>query len=112
MPWTEPKCNETAEVKSRSFAGDGYPVLCQRPEGHGGKWHRDGEVRWRVAKPVPETPAEPHLHTLQLRVTSRDGVDVDTLAVPLPCGIGGYRHVFSRQYLVDGTLISISGEVS
>lgn len=91
---------------------DGSGIECQRDADHGGKWHKSGDVRWRVAKPVPEIPAEPHLHTLYLMLHGQSGVDVGTLAVQLPCGIGGYRQAFSRQYLVDGTLISISGEVS
>lgn len=111
MAWTKPRwsnsCNAHAELSGARKAS------CGRKAGHGGKWHRDGEVRWRVAKPEPEIPAEPHLHNLRLHLNHNlRAMPFATMTVPLPCSVGGQGRAFSREYLIDGTLISITGEVT
>lgn len=111
MAWTKARwanpCSEIATLTSD------YQAMCRRKAGHGGKWHKDGEVRWRVAKPQPEPPTEPHLHTLHLRVDVALGKEpLGRLTVPLPCGIDGHRQVFSREYLVNGTPVLITGDLS
>lgn len=93
---------------------DTYEATCRKREDHDSRWHRDGEVRWRVTeRKMLAPPVEPHLHTLKLRVTGLDDTLIGGVTVPLACGAAiRPGQAFSRQYWIGGVLARISGEVT
>lgn len=84
MPFVKPRCSY------RGLSATGPVMECTRPQYHGGKWHKNGDLRWRVTRELTgadlKPPAEPHLHTLQLALTGQGGAGIGQLVVPLACG--------------------------